>query len=141
MAKLNDAALRLTLVLAGLFAVLSGIDTALGGLETLGWMGQAAFYEVSDQAGFLVADNHQRFLGGVWTGLGLAIFFALRDLERHRTALALVFGMVFLGGLSRFSQLNLAVTFGPDIAGALFVELVGMPALFIWLQRTVKRAA
>ena len=129
--------LRLVLLLAAVFALFSGLDQALGGLRTLGWMGQPPFFDVTDQGAFLVADNHQRFLGGVWTGLGLALLVGQGNLRTHHAMLKLICGLVFLGGLARFSQLNLEVTLGPAILGALLVELVGMPLLYVWIGRAV----
>lgn len=133
---MNLMALRTVLVLAAAFALFSGLDQALGGLRTLGWMQQPDFFDVTDAAAFLVVDNHQRFLGGVWTGLGAMLLLAATNPHEHAAAIKLVAGVVFLGGLARFSQLNLEVTFGPDILGALVVELLGMPVLFAWVSRS-----
>ncbi|MEM7157667.1 MAG: DUF4345 domain-containing protein [Myxococcota bacterium] len=133
-------ALRISLLVAGVFAFVTGLDQALGGFHTLGWLGQPQWFETTNQAAFLVADNHQRFMGGVWTGIGLMLLFAQRDLVRHQDLLKASFAIVFVGGLARFSQMNPDIVFGPDIIVALIVELLGMPLLFVWLTRAVADA-
>lgn len=129
--------LRIVLMFAGAFALVTGLDQALGGLATLGWMGQPDFYAITDRSAFLVADNHQRFLGGIWTGIGVALFVGLTNLPRYEDVLRLCFGLVFVGGLARFSQMNLEVTFGPAVLGSLATELIGMPLLVVWLRCVV----
>jgi hypothetical protein len=79
-----------------------------------------------------------RFLGGVWIGVGLLLMLSPLDLERCRAALTLVFGLIFLGGLARLGQMNLAVTLGPDIVGSLVAEVIGMPVLYVWLTRALR---
>lgn len=81
------------------------------------------------------------FLGGVWIGVGLLLMLSPIDLKRCRAALMLVFGLIFLGGLARLGQLNFAVTFGPDIVGSLVAEVIGMPVLYVWLQRALRNDA
>lgn len=139
MSNLNRQALRITLVVAGLFALFSGLDQALGGYHTLGWMGQPSFFEVTDPEAFRVADNHQRFLGGVWTAMGLMILWGSANPQKHAGTLNFIFGAVVLGGLARFSQMDAGVVFGPVLA-ALLVELVGMPVLFVWLSRSMAKS-
>lgn len=136
----NSIALRFILILGGVFAVYSGLDQALGGLFTLGWMGQQVFFEIADQHLFLVADNHHRFLGGVWTGIGLFFFLAITNLEKYQIGLYFAFSSIFIGGLARFSQMNFDIIFGPEVVGALLVEIIGMPLLFLWLLRSVRQA-
>ena len=137
MSTANLIVVRIALAVAGVFALVTGLDQALGGYFTLGWMGQPEFFHITNQDAFLVADNHQRFMGGVWTGIGLALLYAQTNLRRHQAVLNSAFAFVFLGGLARFSQMNLDVTFGPDILAALIVELVGMPVLYVLLSRAV----
>ena len=135
--NVSATGLRVVLALLGAFVVFSGLDMALGGFMTLGWMEQSVFFEVVDQAKFQEADNHQRFLGGVWTGLGLIIWSALADLRKYRVVLISVFFMVFIGGLARFSQMNVDVLLLPGVLWAAVVELIGMPLMYLWLSRTL----
>ncbi len=136
----NAIALRVVLILAGLIIIFTGVNTAFGGMLTLGWQGQTTFFEVTDQHSYLVQDSHIRFLGGLWMGMGLLFIFAARNVERHQNVLKFALVLIFLGGLARFSQMQLDITFGKEIVGSLVAELVGMPLLYFWLSRTLKKA-
>ena len=136
----NAIALRVVLILAGLIIIFTGVNTAFGGMLTLGWQGQTTFFEVTDQHSYLVQDSHIRFLGGLWMGIGLLFIFAARNVERQQNVLKFALVLIFLGGLARFSQMQLDITFGKEIVGSLVAELVGMPLLYFWLSRTLKKA-
>ena len=136
----NSIAMRVVLILAGLVIIFTGVNTAFGGMLTLGWQGQTTFFEVTDQHSYLVQDSHIRFLGGLWMGIGLLFIFAARNVERQQNVLKFALVLIFLGGLARFSQMQLDITFGKEIVGSLVAELVGMPLLYFWLSRTLKKA-
>ncbi len=131
--------LRVVLILAGIVIIFTGINTAFGGMLTLGWQGQTVFFEVTDQHSYLVQDSQIRFLGGLWTGIGLLFIIASSNVEKYQSVLKFAFALIFLSGLARFSQMQLDITFGKDIVGSLVAELVGMPLLYFWLSRTVKK--
>lgn len=136
----NAIALRVVLILAGLIIIFTGVNTAFGGMLTLGWQGQTTFFEVTDQHSYLVQDSHIRFLGGLWMGIGLLFIFAARNVERQQNVLKFALVLIFLGGLARFSQMQLDITFGKEIVGSLVAELVGMPLLYFWLSKTLKKS-
>lgn len=136
----NAIALRVVLVLAGIVIIFTGVNTAFGGMLTLGWQGQTTFFEVTDQHSYLVQDSHIRFLGGLWMGVGLLFIVTSSNVERHQSALRFALVLIFLGGLARFSQMQLDITFGKDIVGSLIAELVGMPLLYFWLSRMIKKS-
>lgn len=129
--------LRVVLTLAGLFIVFTGLNVALGGIPTLGWQGQTPFLEVTDRAAYLVQDSHVRFLGGLWTAIGVLFIAAARAPSAYKTMLFFAYAAIFLGGLARLSRLDFDTLFGPDIIGSLAAELIGMPLLFIWTRRSV----
>lgn len=131
--------LRVVFGLLAAFVVFSGLDQALGGLFSMGWMDNTVYFEVVNKAKFLEADNHHRFLGGVWTGLGMFMLISLTDLKKYQMGLNLVLAIVFLGGLARFSQLNMEVMVRPGVLWAVIVEVVGMPILYVWLTHTLKQ--
>ena len=138
MRKASAIGLRIVLVLAGGFIVFTGINTAFGGILTLGWQGQTVFFEITDEHMYLVQDSHIRFFGGLWLGVGLLFLLAATNLQRYQSPLKFTFALVFLGGLVRFSQMHLDITLGQDIVGSSISELIGMPFLYFWLSRTVK---
>lgn len=138
MSNINSFALRAILVVLGLFNVFLGINVGFGGIETLGWQVQAKFFEVTNEAVFLVRDSHIRFYGGLYVGIGLFLLLSVTDLRKYQSALNLVFVLIFIGGLARFSMLRPDVLFGPDILTSLVAELVLMPVLYVWLANVVK---
>ncbi|NKC00665.1 MAG: DUF4345 domain-containing protein [Pseudomonadales bacterium] len=133
----NQIVLKIILALLGVFVVFSGLDMTLGGFFTLGWMEQVTFFEVVDDAKFQEADNHYRFLGGVWTGMGVLLILSVTNLKKYQSMLTLVFACVFLGGLARLSQMNAEVLLSPGVLWAFVVEVVGMPLLYLWLSKSV----
>jgi Domain of unknown function (DUF4345) len=137
MHKFNLAALRTVLVLAGVFTTFTGINIACGGIETLGWQGVDNFFAVTNEHSFLVQDSHVRFLGGVWIGAGILFLLAATDMRKYRDALNVVLAMIVLGGLARLTQMHPEVTFGADVFGSFFAELIGIPLLYWWLTRAV----
>jgi hypothetical protein len=135
---LNVNALRAALVLAGANTLFTGLNRAFGGIATLGWQGSTEFLTVLSEHDYLIQDNHNRFLGGVWAGIGLMLIVAPLDLARFRPILNFIFALIFIGGLSRFTIMRADVVFGPDIVVSLIAELVGMPLLFFWLARVLR---
>lgn len=124
------------LVVVGLVTAVLAANVAFGGIRTLGWQGTADFLTVTDQAAFDIRDNHVRFFGGLFLVLGVFLVVAATNVQRFRGALLLAFALVFAGGLARFTQGQPEVTFGPAIITSAIVELVLMPALFVWLWRS-----
>ncbi len=125
-------AFRGVLVLAGAFIVLTGLNNGLGGMRTLGWLGPNDFLTIVDAQAFAVQDNHAKFLGGLWLGIGLAFWLGAWRPERFSQALRLVFALVFLGGVLRLASSNPEIAFSADIIGSLAAELIGMPILYLW---------
>ena len=109
-----------------------------GGIATLGLRGQTEFFEVTDETIFLMRDSHIRYFGGLYFGIGLFLILASTNLRKYHTALNLVFAIIFIGGLARFTMMRFDIIFGPDIIGSLLVELVLMPVLYFWLLKILK---
>jgi hypothetical protein len=137
---IHEIALRVVLVLAGAFIVATGIDFAVGGFASLGIEGPRDFFTVTKQHAFDVRDNHTRFIGGVWLGVGLVFIASALFLQALKPALYACIALIFLGGLARFSAQQIDLVLGPEIAPSLAAELVGMPLLWLWVQRTKPRS-
>lgn len=129
--------LRLILVIVGLVIVVVGINVGFGGIQTLGWQVAPDFVSVSNEAAFLVQDNHVRFLGGVFGTAGLVMLLGATNLKRYQKELRLVFILTFVGGLVRFSSLQPNIIFGANIISSSLTELFLMPILFFWLPRVL----
>ena len=130
--------LRIVLGLIGLFVAVSGLNIALGGITTLGWEGRSDFVTVADQGDFDVQDNHIRFLGGVWVGLGLAYLAAARWLHQLRMTVVVFSGLLFVGGLARLSSGSLSLVLSGSIVGSITAELVFAPLLAWWTLRATR---
>ncbi len=128
---------RVVLVLAGAFVVLTGLDNGLGGMRTLGWLGSNDFVAIVDAEAFAVQNNHAKFLGGLWFGMGLTLWLAAWSPHRFSQALKLVFALIFLGGVMRLASDSPEIAFSADIIGSLAAELIGMPILYLWHRRVL----
>lgn len=138
MSNLQTTALRLVLVLAGLFTVFVGINVSFGGILTLGWMGQTKFLDITDVTQYLVQDSHVRFFGGMYGSAGILLLVAATNLRQFASAAKVVFVLFFMGGLARFSMQRPDVVFGPAIVGSLAAELILMPLLYWWVTRSMR---
>lgn len=131
---ISSIALRVILFLSALFIVFTGTDVTFGGINTLGLDGRQNFIQVTNENMFLIQDSHVRFLGGLWIGIGLLFLVSTFMLERMQTILKFCFVLIFIGGLGRFTQMNMDVLVDPHIIGSLVAELVGMVILYFWVS-------
>jgi hypothetical protein len=131
--------LRVALGLLSAGFIYTGIDNAFGGVMTLGWQGLSDFAQITDPVQFAVRDSHVRFLGGVYTLMGGAVALSAIQLRRFHDVLRLALIAAFVGGLARFTQLDLSVTFGPGVLVPLVAELVGMPLLYFWAGSVLRQ--
>lgn len=131
--------IRIVLVLAGLFIIYTGINVAFGGMFTLGLQGQTDFMQVTNEQAYLVQDSHIRFIGGLWLGIGILFIVAAFQLMKYKEALSFSLLLIFLGGLSRLTQMDIPTLVSQNVAGSLAAELIGVPLLFLWLNRLAKQ--
>jgi hypothetical protein len=125
--------LRITLAVLGAVSAFVAANVAFGGLDTLGWQGRTDYFQVTDHDAYLLRDSHAHFYGGVYLGIAIFLVVASTNVAKYRSGLNVVFGLIFLGGVSRLTQLEPGVTFGMDLAVSSLIELVGMPAMALWL--------
>ena len=133
--------LRVSLFLTGAIVVWLGLNVGLGGFETLGWQGAKEFFAVTDPETFAVQDNHIRFIAGVWLSVGLILIAGSIALYRLRSVLIVLTGMVFVGGLMRFSSADGALLVSNSIAPSLIAELIAFPLLGFWIFKATKKDA
>lgn len=125
----TNKTLNVILVLIGVVIILMGLNLGLGGIRTLGWQISPDFIAVNDPAVFQVQDNHIRFIGGIWFGVG--VVFVLGGFARARLQSVLVTLCLMIGvaGLFRFSAMDLGVLMSAQVAPSLVLELIGFPML------------
>ncbi|MEO7222501.1 MAG: DUF4345 family protein [Devosia sp.] len=128
--------LRGVLALVGAVIVFLGLNVSLGGIQTMGWQGGVvSFVEITDANVFAIRDDHFRFIGGVWLGLGLLTLAASVAFRQLRSVVVAFAAIVFVGGLARFSGGNLQVPLSLDVAPSLAFELIAMPLIGLWATR------
>lgn len=134
----SEITLRIVLALIGLAIIFLGLNVGFGGIRTLGWQGPTEYLSVVDISAFNIQDNHIRFLGGVWLGMGVIFFASAFTIRRFKTVLIAFCGLIFIGGLSRLSISDPSILFSADISPSLFAEIFGFPLLSLWIFRTTK---
>lgn len=130
--------LRVILFFTGIIVVWLGLNVGLGGFETLGWQGAQGFFTVTDPDTFAVQDNHIRFIAGVWLSVGLLLIAGSVALHRLRSVLISLTGMVFIGGLMRFTSADGTLLVSSSIAPSLIAELIAFPLLGFWIFKVTK---
>jgi preprotein translocase subunit SecE len=123
------------LALIGMGIIYLGLDAGLGGIRTLGWQASPDFVTVTDEGIFAAQDSHARFFGGVWFAVGL-VFLGGAVLRRALAQTVIVLCLVIaLAGLFRLSQ-GLSAVANPAVLPSFLLEILGFPALALWLHRT-----
>jgi hypothetical protein len=96
--------LGIVLVVLGALNALIEMNVGFGEIARLGLQGDSRFFQVIDEQAFLVRDSHIRHSGGLYGGIELFMILAVTNLKRYRPALNLVFALMFIGGLTRFTN-------------------------------------
>jgi len=141
MNTISSKALKAVLVLLGIYGIFLSIDFGVGGIMSLGWQGGTDFLLVTDAARYGVQDSNFRFFAGVFGVIGVLMIMSVTNLKKYQKILNLMFVLIFVGGLMRFTSGNMSVLLSAEVAVALFVEIVLMTVLYFWLAREVKRIA
>jgi hypothetical protein len=129
--------LRAVLALVGSVIIFLGLNVGLGGIKTLGWQGGGAeFMTITDGPTFGIRDNHIRFIGGIWLGVGLLMLSGAFALQQLRLVLVALTGLIFVGGLARLSALDPGLLFSAAIAPSLVLEIVLFPLLGLWIANS-----
>ena len=128
--------LRLVLALTGIILALLGANVGLGGIATLGLQVEPGFVAAVDPIAFAYQDNHVRFNGGLLTAIGAFFIIGSVALERIRSVLIGLCGIIALGGLFRFSQPENPLFSDPELIRSLVMEVLFFPALAFWLWRS-----
>jgi hypothetical protein len=129
---MNRRGLQIATGILGAIPVLTGIITMFG-------LGDPIYASAGIPANALL-DSNLRFFGGVWLGLGIALYWLIPNIEKQTVLFRVLWGMIFLGGIGRLlSMIFLGLPPLPFIAFTA-LEIVGAP-FFIWWQARVVRTA
>lgn len=122
--------LKIILSVLALIPVFTGLAGLMGVNDPI--------YAFEVTADMVLLDSNLRFYAGVWLALGLALFYALREIEKPNPLLQAALFCVFIGGIGRLLSM---VTLGwPPLPFVFFtvLEIVGMPLLMLWQYRIAK---
>jgi hypothetical protein len=127
---MNKRGLQFATGLLGIIPVVTGIITMFG-------LGDPIYAAAKIPANALL-DSNLRFFGGVWLGLGLALYWLIPGIDRQTALFRVLWGMIFLGGIGRLlSMIFLGAPPLPFI-GFTALEIIGAP-FFIWWQARLER--
>jgi len=120
------------MALLGTIPVLTGLVTMLGLSDPI--------YASAGIAPNALLDSNLRFFGGVWLGLGMALYWLIPNVERQTQLFRVLWGMIFLGGIGRLMSMVFLALPPLPFVGFTALEIIGAP-LFIWWQARVARSA
>jgi hypothetical protein len=125
--------------LQGLTALLGTVPVVTGLLTMMGV--HDPIYAGAGIPTHALLDSNLRFFGGVWLGLGLAVYWMVPRLPAQTALFRVVWLAIFLGGIGRLlSMLLIALPPAPFIAFTA-LEIVGGPAFVAWQARLARAPA
>ena len=128
--------LRIVLALLGLAFVVIGLNTALGGMTTLGWQFPSDVLTVTSPEDHARHDSNARFFAGIFAAIGLIFVLGARDLQRFGDTLILLLLAIAVGGLFRLFQTGYSPLTDMALLPSLIAELIFGPVLALWIHRS-----
>ena len=116
------------------------LNTALGGMATLGWQFPATAVPVGETPDHARHDSNARYFAGAFAGLSLIVAagaFALPALGR---TIAIIMLAMALGGLFRLAQSDYSPLTDAALLPSFLFEVVGFPLIAFWIWRRVPSA-
>ena len=133
---LSAKALRLLLGLTGLAMVAIGLNTALGGMATLGWQFPSDFAEITDAQTFARHDSNARFFAGAYVAFGAIMAASVLWLPRLRPIVIAFLLAIAAGGFFRLLQPGYSPLTDGSLLPSVLAELIYGPALALWTARS-----
>jgi uncharacterized protein YjeT (DUF2065 family) len=127
---MNKRGLQIATGLLAAIPVLTGIITMLGLSDPI--------YAAAKIPANALLDSNLRFFGGVWLGLGLALYWLIPGIDRQTVLFRVLWGMIFLGGIGRLLSTFFLGWPPLPFVGFTALEIVGAP-FFIWWQARLER--
>jgi hypothetical protein len=126
---MNKKVLQIVLGILGLIPILTGALNLMLGASALNIFGAAVSPDVLNN---VVIDSQIRFLGAIWLGVGIVLYWALPAIEKQTTLFRLLIGSIFLGGIGRSISAFSVGTPPNHLIAAIVLELIGMPLIILW---------
>jgi uncharacterized protein YjeT (DUF2065 family) len=127
---MNKRWLQIATGLLGVIPVVTGIITMFG-------LGDPIYAAAKIPANALL-DSNLRFFGGVWLGLGLALYWLIPGIDRQTVLFRVLWGMIFLGGIGRLLSMMFLGAPPLPFIGFTALEIIGAP-FFIWWHARLAR--
>jgi hypothetical protein len=127
---MNKRGLQIATALLGVIPVLTGIIGMFGLSDPI--------YASANIPANAVLDSNLRFFGGVWLGLGLALYWLIPSIDRQAVLFRVLWGMIFVGGIGRLLSMLFLGWPPPPFIGFTALEIIGAP-FFIWWQSRLAR--
>jgi hypothetical protein len=126
---MNKKTLQFVLAVLGLIPIITGGLSILLGMQALVVLGDPIPTEAVNN---IVLDSETRFLGAIWFGIGVAIYWLIPSIDKQIALFRLIAGSIFLGGIGRLLSAFLVGV--PPVHFFVFIvlELIGMPLLVLW---------
>jgi uncharacterized protein YjeT (DUF2065 family) len=127
---MNKRWLQIATGLLGVIPVVTGIITMFGLSDPI--------YAAAKIPANTLLDSNLRFFGGVWLGLGLALYWLIPSIDRQTVLFRVLWGMIFLGGVGRLLSMMFLGAPPLPFVGFTALEIIGAP-FFIWWQARLER--
>jgi len=128
---MSKRSLQIASAVLGLIPILTGIAGMSGLSDPL--------YASTQLPPNILLDSNLRFFGGVWFGLGVAMYWIIPNIEKQTALFRALWGMIFVGGPGRLiSMIALGLPPVPFLAFTA-LEIVGAPLVVLW-QARISRA-
>lgn len=80
-------------------------------------------------------DSNLGLFGGVWFGLGLALYWLIPTIEKQTILFRAIWGMIFVGGIGQLVSMLLVGLPSVPFIGFTILEIVGAPIFVAWQAR------
>ncbi len=133
---MNKKALQIAIGILALIPLLTGgLDLILGATALNIVDGAGVSAEVLNN---VVIDSQIRFLGAIWLGVGVLLYWMLPAIETQTTLFRFTIGSIILGGIGRLASAFLVGIPPIPVLGGIGLEVIGMPLLLLWQSRIAK---
>ncbi|MEM7740287.1 MAG: DUF4345 family protein [Pseudomonadota bacterium] len=131
-------ALRIVLGLIGLAVLALGLNTGLGGIQTLGWRGPTDFVSSLNEIDYAVQDNNIRFFAGFFFAGGLVFLAGAVRLEQMAVPLITICCMIAVGGFFRLSGEQAGVALSNGAMASVVLEFTLFPLIAFFVYRSTR---
>jgi len=127
---MNKRALQIVTAILGLVPIATGLIGMSGVSDPI--------YASASLPANPLLDSNLRFFGGVWFGLGLALYWLIPKIEKQTVLFRALWGMIFFGGIGRLISMLLVALPPVPFIGFTILEIVGAPIFIAWQARVAR---